>query len=85
MSRFLGLVMASCLVDQNVLVLLILSEDFFLEITMILRQKLGNLRLISSENFFFFFFIENTDNFFSFNKCPGLPLCKYGKPNYYYI
>ena len=54
MSCFLGLVMASCLVDQNVLVLPILSEDFFLEITMILRQKVENLRLISSENLFFY-------------------------------
>ena len=50
---------------------------------MILRQKVGNLRLISSENLFFF--IENTDKFFSFNERPGLPLRKYGKPNYYYI
>ena len=49
---------------------------------MILRQKVGNLRLISSENFFF---VENTDKFFSFNEHPGLPLHKYGKPNYYYI
>ena len=46
MSRFLGPVTASCLVDQNVLVLPILSEYFFLEITMILRQKVGNLRLV---------------------------------------
>ena len=61
MSRFLGLVTASCPVDQNVPVLPILSEDFFLEITIILRQKVGNLRLISSENLFF---IENTDKFF---------------------
>ena len=53
MSRFLVLVTASCLVDQNVPVLPILSEDFFFEITMILRQKVGNLRLISSENLFF--------------------------------
>ena len=29
MSRFLGLVTASCPVDQNVPVLAILSEDFF--------------------------------------------------------
>ena len=29
MSHFLGLVMASCPVDQNVLVLPILSEDLF--------------------------------------------------------
>ena len=49
---------------------------------MILRQKVGNLRLISSEDIFF---IENIDEFFSFNERPGLPLCKYGKPNYYYI
>ena len=80
MSRFLGLVTVSRSVDQNVLVLPILSEDFFLEITMILRQKVGNLRLISSEDLFFF--IENTDEFFSLNEHPGLPLCK---PNYYYI
>ena len=53
MSRFLGLVMASCPVDQNVSVLPILSEDF-LEITMILRQKVGNLRLILSEDLFFY-------------------------------
>ena len=74
---------------------------------MILRQKVGNLRLISSEDLFFFrehyflgtkvrkpetdlklrpfFFIENTDKFFSFNEHPGFPLCKCGKPNYYYI
>ena len=82
MSRFLDLVMASHLVDQNVPVLPILNEDFFLEITMILRQNVRNLRLISSEGLFF---IENTDEFFSFNKHPGLPLHKYGKPNYYYI
>ena len=72
----------SCLDDQNVPVLPILSKDFFLEITMILRQKVGNLRLISSEDHFF---IESTDKLFSFNKRPGLPLRKYGKPNYYYI
>ena len=82
MSCFLGLVTASRSVDQNVLVLPILHEDFFLEITMILRQKIGYLRLISSEDFFF---MENTDEFFSFNEYLGLTLCKYGKPNYYYI
>ena len=82
MSCFLSLVMASCLVDQNVPVLPILRKDF-LQITMILRQKVGNLRLILSEDLFFF--IENTDRFFSFNECPSLPFCKYGKPNYYYI
>ena len=85
MSCFLGLVTTSCPVDQNVPVLPILSEDFFfLEITMLLRQKVGNLRLISSEDLFFFF-IEKTDKFFSFNKHPSLPLCKCGKPNYHYI
>ena len=83
MSRFLSLVTVSCPIDQNVPVLPILSKDFFLEITMILRQKVGNLRLISSENLFFF--IENTDKFFSFNKHLGSPHCKHGKPNYYYI
>ena len=83
MSCFLGLVTVFCLVDRNVLVLPILSEDFFLEITMILRQKSKK-----SETDFqvrTFFFIQNTDKFFSLNKHPGLPLCKYGKPNYYYI
>ena len=32
---------------------LILGEDFFLEITMIFRQKVGNLRLILGEDVFF--------------------------------
>ena len=82
MSRFLSLVTASCPIDQNVPVLPILSKDFFLEITMILRQKVGNLRLISSENLFFY---RKHDKFFSFNKRLSSPHCKHGKPNYYYI
>ena len=70
---------------------------------MILGRKVGNLRLISSEDLFFrehyflatkvkkpqtdsklrpFFFIENTDEFVSFNERPDLALRKYCMPNY---
>ena len=68
--------MVSCPVDQNVPVLPILSEGLFLKIIMILRQKVGNLRLISSENFFIHNELFIFDEFFSFNKHPGLLLHK---------
>ena len=65
-------VTASSPVDQNVSVLPILSEDIFvLKITMILRQKVGNLRLISSEDLFFS--IENTDKFL----LTSVPVCHF--------